>query len=84
MDYDTDMISVPQDLDADRGDVDCNEYIAGPAENSKEREMHYRAKKIISLKVHKSFSGLKMNKNDSKNLDHDDEDGIPAPIKIAK
>ena len=84
MDYDTDMVSAPQDLDADRGDVDCNEYITGPAENAKEREMHYRTKKISSLKVHKSFSGLKMNKNDGKNLDHDDEDGILAPIKIAK
>jgi hypothetical protein len=47
MDYDTDMISAPLDLDADRGDVDCNEYITGPAENAKEREIHYRTKKII-------------------------------------
>ena len=84
MDYDPDMTSAPQDLDAERGDVDSNEYITGPAENAKEGEMHYRTKKINSLKVHKSFSGLKMNKNEGKNLNHDDEDGIPAPIKIAK
>ena len=84
MDYDTDMISAPQDIDADRGDVDCNEFITGPAQNAKEGEMQNRTKKINSLKVHKSFSGLKMNKNDGKNLDHGDEDGIPAPVKIAK
>jgi len=84
MDYDTDVISAPLDLDEDRGDVDCNEYITGPGENARERELHYRTKNINSFKVHKSFSGLKMHKNDNKNLGHDDEDGIPAPIKIAK
>ena len=84
MDYDTDMISATLDFDADKGDVDSNEYIAVPAEKTKEGEMHYRTKKINSLKVHKSFSGLKMNKNDRKTLDHDGDDGIPAPIKIAK
>ena len=84
MDYDTDMISAPLDFDADKGDVDCNEYITVPAEKTKEGEMHYRTKKINSIKVHKSFSGLKMNKTDRKTLDHDGDDGIPAPIKIAK
>ena len=84
MDYNTDMMSAPLDLDADRGDVDYNEYITGPVEKAKEREMHYRTKTVNSLKVHKSFSGLKMNKNDNKNLDHDDEGGILAPIRISK
>ena len=27
MDYDTDIMSAPLDLDADRGDLDYNEYI---------------------------------------------------------